>query len=73
MQNIRLRCQAHNQYGAERTFGAGFMSDKREESRRIATEARTHSEARAGGTATAARAQGTDLDSREALAASGGV
>ena len=71
MQNIRLRCQAHNQYGAERTFGAGFMSDKREESRRIATEARTHSEARA--TATAARAQGTDLDSREALAASGGV
>src|SRR5262249_6316651 len=29
--NIRLRCRAHNQYTAERTFGAGFMERKREE------------------------------------------
>ena len=26
---IRLRCRAHNQYGAERTFGAEFMRHKR--------------------------------------------
>jgi hypothetical protein len=28
--NIRLRCRAHNQLHAEKTFGAGFMQDKRE-------------------------------------------
>jgi hypothetical protein len=27
--NIRLRCRAHNQYEAERTFGAEFMRHKR--------------------------------------------
>ena len=31
MENIRLRCPGHNQYSAERTFGAGFMRQKREE------------------------------------------
>ena len=31
---IRLRCRAHNQYTAERTFGAGFMSEKRVAARR---------------------------------------
>jgi hypothetical protein len=30
---MRLRCRAHNQYEAERVFGAGFMSRKREEAR----------------------------------------
>jgi 5-methylcytosine-specific restriction endonuclease McrA len=35
---IRLRCRSHNQYEAERTFGAGFMNDKREETRRAAAE-----------------------------------
>lgn len=30
---MRLRCRAHNQYEAECTFGAGFMSAKREEAR----------------------------------------
>jgi len=29
-QNIRLRCRAHNQYEAEKIFGAEFMSAKRE-------------------------------------------
>ena len=29
--NLRLRCRAHNQLEAERTFGAGFMQAKREE------------------------------------------
>jgi len=37
---IRLRCRAHNQYGAECTFGAGFMSHKRQEARRTKAEAR---------------------------------
>ncbi|HXS81994.1 MAG TPA: HNH endonuclease signature motif containing protein [Methylomirabilota bacterium] len=27
--NLRLRCRAHNQFEAERTFGAGFMEEKR--------------------------------------------
>jgi hypothetical protein len=27
--NIRLRCKAHNQYSAECTFGVGFMDQKR--------------------------------------------
>jgi hypothetical protein len=31
--NLRLRCRAHNQYEAERTFGEGFMSHKREAAR----------------------------------------
>ena len=36
MGNLRLRCRAHNQYEAERTFGAGFMAEKREQARRAA-------------------------------------
>jgi 5-methylcytosine-specific restriction endonuclease McrA len=34
--NLRLRCRAHNQYAAERAFGTGFMSRKRQESQRAA-------------------------------------
>ena len=30
VENIRLRCHAHNQYDAERAFGAEFMKGKRE-------------------------------------------
>src|SRR4029077_7502121 len=29
VENIRLRCRGHNQYAAERTFGAGFMQRQR--------------------------------------------
>ncbi len=32
IENVRLRCRAHNQYGAERVFGTEFMKRKREES-----------------------------------------
>ncbi len=39
--NVRLRCRSHNQYEAERTFGAGFMHEKR----RAAREARAQTEA----------------------------
>jgi len=31
--NLRLRCRAHNQYEAERTFGAAFMAGRRERAR----------------------------------------
>jgi hypothetical protein len=44
---IRLRCRAHNQYGAECTFGAGFMREKREEAQRAAEDRRRETEAQA--------------------------
>lgn len=39
VEGIRLRCRAHNQYGAECTFGVEFMQHKREASRRVAGNA----------------------------------
>lgn len=36
VEGMRLRCRAHNQYGAECAFGATFMDDKRREARRAA-------------------------------------
>jgi hypothetical protein len=47
---MRLRCRAHNQYGAERTFGVEFMRHKREAARDAArrkVEARRAAEAEA--------------------------
>ncbi len=43
---IRLRCRAHNQYGAECTFGANFMREKREAAQREAEARRRETEAR---------------------------
>jgi hypothetical protein len=43
---IRLRCRAHNQYDAERAFGAEFMRGKRDTAQRAATLRRA-AEARA--------------------------
>jgi 5-methylcytosine-specific restriction endonuclease McrA len=43
---VRLRCRVHNQLEAERTFGAGFMDEKRDAARRAA-EARKAAETRA--------------------------
>ena len=41
VENLRLRCRAHNQYEASATFGAEFMSHKREEAlERSAAKAR---------------------------------
>ncbi len=37
---IRLRCRAHNQYEAERSFGVAFMERKREEAQRASAERR---------------------------------
>jgi hypothetical protein len=43
VENVRLRCRAHNQYEAERTYGAEFMRRKREAGaeRRERTKARS--------------------------------
>jgi len=38
--NIRLRCHAHNQYEAERIFGANHMAAKREERQQARTRAK---------------------------------
>jgi hypothetical protein len=40
VQGMRLRCRAHNQYTAEREFGAGFMARKREAAQHAAEKAR---------------------------------
>jgi hypothetical protein len=40
VENVRLRCHAHNQHAADGVFGKGFMDEKREEARRQAAEAR---------------------------------
>jgi 5-methylcytosine-specific restriction endonuclease McrA len=37
---LRLRCQAHNQFEAERTFGAAFMAGKRERAQQSAARAK---------------------------------
>ena len=43
VETIRLRCRVHNQYEAERTFGAEFMKRKREEGRvRLSARARSN-------------------------------
>jgi len=52
--NLRLVCRGHNQYEAERTFGAGFMSEKREAALRAA-EARRQEAAQAAEAAEARR------------------
>jgi len=44
--NVRLRCHTHNQYEAEREFGAGFMERKRAEARRRAEQKRSAAQAR---------------------------
>jgi 5-methylcytosine-specific restriction endonuclease McrA len=58
--NIRLLCRAHNQYEAERTFGAGFMSDKR----RAAAEARAAEKKRAAEARAVAKAE-AEVSARE--------
>jgi 5-methylcytosine-specific restriction endonuclease McrA len=40
VEGMRLRCRAHNQYEAERVFGEGFMSRKREEAVRLRARSR---------------------------------
>jgi 5-methylcytosine-specific restriction endonuclease McrA len=71
---VRLLCRAHNQYEAERTFGAGFMSEKREQARRAAAEARTRAAAagtrgRAAAAESRARAREAEAEARTRAAA----
>ncbi len=40
VEGLRLRCRAHNQYEAERAFGADFMTRKRGEARLVAAKRR---------------------------------
>jgi 5-methylcytosine-specific restriction endonuclease McrA len=45
--NLRLRCRAHNQYAAERTFGHEFMRAKREQARESTARAKARARAEA--------------------------
>jgi 5-methylcytosine-specific restriction endonuclease McrA len=60
---VRLLCRAHNQYTAERTYGADFMRGKREQAKRRAAEANAEREARerAKAAARAARARAEEI------------
>ena len=66
VENVRLRCRAHNQYEAERTYGAEFMRRKREASaeRRHRASARA---AAANANACAASSTSSDLDADDAF------
>jgi len=48
LEKMRLLCRSHNQYEAERMFGAGFMTMKREQAQRMRAEERNarHSKAK---------------------------
>src|SRR6266850_2813403 len=68
---IRLRCRAHNQYEAERVFGAEFMSCKREQAQLAAAKtraAKVAAQARAATEARAAEAQSVAKRTQEAAA-----
>lgn len=55
VENLRLRCRAHNQYEADRVFGEGFMSRKRDQARAAKAEARARGEAESRARADAER------------------
>jgi 5-methylcytosine-specific restriction endonuclease McrA len=59
VERMRLRCRAHNQYEAERAFGAEFMKRKHHEARCAAAEAKAQaaSEEQAAAREKAAKAQ----------------
>lgn len=59
---LRLRCRAHNQYEAERVFGAGFMERKRTEARVAAHEARAATAAAEAHAAAEAQAAADEQD-----------
>jgi 5-methylcytosine-specific restriction endonuclease McrA len=65
VERMRLRCRAHNQYAAERAFGADFMSHKREAAKRAADAALSRAAATEEARALAAAA----TDEARALAA----
>ncbi|MEO5618662.1 MAG: hypothetical protein ABIS67_12920, partial [Candidatus Eisenbacteria bacterium] len=62
VERIRLRCRAHNQYGAECTFGTEFMRQKR----RAAAEARAAAKAREAAEAHASANERAAVEARAA-------
>jgi membrane protein involved in colicin uptake len=72
VENVRLRCSGHNQFEAERTFGAGFMSEKREAARSAAAErvqaAAAAAEARARAAVAEARSRAVQEHARDVMA-----
>ena len=71
MEGIRLRCRAHNQFGAECTFGAEFMRHKRIAAAEARVAAKVRAEASAGGPSVAtvrAQAAVAEQAAREAEA-----
>jgi 5-methylcytosine-specific restriction endonuclease McrA len=68
---MRLRCRAHNQYEAERTFGAGFMDEKRQAAQRTAARRRAAAgaEAEEKARAEAAERQRADAEAKAHAAA----
>jgi 5-methylcytosine-specific restriction endonuclease McrA len=64
VENVRLRCRSHNQYEADRTFGAGFMDEKREAARRLA-EAERRAKSDTGVESEFAKAEATRVAAAE--------
>ncbi len=63
MDNVRLLCKSHNQFEAERVFGTGFMSEKREAAQRAAEAARNRSTATEAARTRANAVQATAFES----------
>jgi hypothetical protein len=55
--NLRLRCRPHNQFEAERAFGADFMRGKRDQARRLAEQVRAKAQTKARAQAAEAKAR----------------
>ena len=68
VEGLRLRCRAHNQYEAERVFGAEFMRRKRPEARLASGEGRERS-ALAGEPTAPSRARAGTYEEQEDLVA----
>ena len=67
IEGMRLHCRAHNQYGAERTFGVEFMRHKRAEARNTAAaRARTVAAQRAEARSAAAAARALTVGVQQA-------
>ncbi len=61
--NLRLRCRAHNQYEAERTYGAGFMARKRQEAKELTARGRVAARGEAMRSVAEARHEDSDEQS----------
>jgi 5-methylcytosine-specific restriction endonuclease McrA len=69
VERMRLRCRAHNQHEAERTFGAGFMARKRQEAQLAAAEARAKVTGKSAGEVRERTAIKAEADARAAAEA----